>query len=381
MKIFDVIILGAGAAGLKAASVLKSRKKSVLIVDMGDAPARKVAISGGGKCNFTNTHADHTHYFGKNPRFVMSALSQYTPFDTLNWVKSHDIDFYEKEPGRYFCKNTAEDVVSALLNDIHGTEIKYNTNVQDIEKNNDIFTVKTDNGTFQSKSVIIATGGLSYSHLGVSNIGHIIAKKFGHKIEPIRPALCAIKTKAFTPDLAGISLPAQIKIGKNIINDDLLFTHFGIGGPATYRTSLFGTQNIVINFAPNINAFDLLKQAKTKNGKKSVSNIIAEILPKSLARFICDDVRNIADIKDSELKIIADKINHFEINDADAIGLASAEVTAGGISTDKISSKTMESQICEKLYFAGEVMDITGDLGGYNLQWAFASGHVAGLNA
>lgn len=381
MKTYDVIIVGAGAAGLKAAAVLKSRKKSVLIVDMGDAPARKVAISGGGKCNFTNMRADWTHYFGKNSRFVMSALAQYKPTDTLNWVKSHNIDFYEKEPGRYFSKNGANDIVNALLDDIGNTEIKYNTNIIDIEKSDNIFTIKTNNGTFQSHSVIVASGGLSYSHLGVSNIGHIIAKKFGHKIEPIRPALCAIKTNMFNAELSGISVPVQIKIGKNIIDDDLLFTHFGIGGPAAYRATLFVEQNIIINFAPNTDIFELLKSAKNKNGKKSVQNTISEILPRNLARFLCDDVRNIADIRDNELKIIANKINCFEIKDAHAIGLQSAEVTAGGVSTDKISSKTMESQLCGGLYFAGEVIDITGDLGGYNLQWAFSSGYVAGLNA
>lgn len=381
MKTYDVIILGAGAAGLKAAAVLQSRKKSTLIIDIGDAPARKVAISGGGKCNFTNLRADYTHYFGKNQRFVMSALAQYKPTDTLNWVKSHNIKFYEKEPGRYFCQNSADDIVNALLDDIGNTEIKYNTEIIDIEKSDNVFTIKTNNGIFKSKSVVVATGGLSYSHLGVSNIGHIIAKKFGHKIEPVRPALCAIKTNAFNAELSGISVPAQIKIGKNIINDDLLFTHFGIGGPAAYRATLFGEQNIIINFAPNTDIFELLKSTKTKNGKKSVQNIISEILPRNLARFLCDDARNIADIRDNELKIIANKINHFEINDAHAIGLQSAEVTAGGISTDKISSKTMESQLCGGLYFAGEVIDITGDLGGYNLQWAFSSGYVAGLNA
>lgn len=381
MKTYDVIILGAGAAGLKAAAVLQSRKKSVLIIDMGDTPARKVAISGGGKCNFTNLRADYTHYFGKNPRFVMSALAQYKPTDTLNWVKSHNIKFYEKEPGRYFCQNSADDIVNALLDDIGNTEIKYSTEIIDIEKSDNVFTIKTNTGIFKSKSVVVATGGLSYSHLGVSNIGHIIAKKFGHKIEPVRPALCAIKTNAFNAELSGISVPAQIKIGKNIINDDLLFTHFGIGGPVAYRATLFGEQNIIINFAPNTDIFELLKSTKTKNGKKSVQNIISEILPRNLARFLCDDARNIADIRDNELKIIANKINHFEINDAHAIGLQSAEVTAGGISTGKISSKTMESQLCGGLYFAGEVIDITGDLGGYNLQWAFSSGYVAGLNA
>ena len=381
MKTYDVIILGAGAAGLKAAAVLKSRNKSVLVIDMGDAPARKVAISGGGNCNFTNLHADYSHYFGKNPQFVRSALAQWTPVDTLNWVKSHKIEFVEKEPGRYFCKNGAKDIIDALLFDIGNTEIKYNTNICDIEKNDNIFTIKTDNGDFPAKSVIVATGGVSYQHLGVSNIGHVIAKKFGHKIEPIRPALCAIKTKAFSTELAGISLPAEITVNKNKISGDLLFTHFGIGGPVVYRATLFNSKQMNINFAPDTDIFEFLKSKKQTNGKKTVANILNEILPNKLAHFICNDKRNIADLRDNELKDIANKINHFEIMDGETIGFQSAEITFGGVLVDKISSKTLESQICNGLYFAGETMDITGDLGGYNLQWAFSSGHVAGLNA
>ena len=381
MKNYDVIIIGAGAAGLMSAIQLHKHKKSTLIIDMGDKPARKVAISGGGKCNFTNTHADFSHYFGKNPRFVMSALAQWTPFDTLNWVKSHKIETYEKEPGRYFCKNSADDILDALLSDMGNTEIKYNTTVESVQKNDDKFIVKTNNGEFSAKSVIVASGGLSYPVLGVSNIGQVIAKQFGHKIEPIRPALCAIKTKSFSSELAGISVPVEITVNKNKLSGDLLFTHFGIGGPAVYRASLFGSQQMNIDFAPDANIFNFLKSAKQKNGKKTVANILAEILPNKLAHFLCDDMRHIADFRDVELKQIAEKVNNFEIVDANTIGLQSAEVTAGGVSTDKISSKTMESQLCSGLYFAGEVMDITGDLGGYNIQWAFSSGFVAGNNA
>ena len=381
MKIFDTVIIGAGAAGLMAAIQLAKRKKSVLILDMGDKPARKVAISGGGNCNFTNLRADYTHYFGKNPRFVMSALTQFSPRDTLNWIKSHDIKYIEKEPGRYFCRDGAKDVLSALLVDIKNVLIKYNTNVIDIQKSDEVFTLKTDNGDFYSQSVIVATGGISYPHLLVSSTGQMIAKKFGHKIEPVRPALCAIKTKAFDSTLAGISLKAEIIVDKHKIVDDLLFTHFGIGGPAAYRATLINPKEMIINFVPNKNAFEFLKNAKQTNGKKSVANVVAEILPNKLAHFLCNDTRNIADLKDGELKQIATKINHFGITDGVAIGFTSAEVMMGGVSVDKISSKTMESKLCTKLYFVGEVLDITGDLGGFNIQWAFSSGFVAGENA
>ncbi len=380
MKTFDTIIIGAGAAGLMAAAQLTMRKKSVLILDMGDAPARKVAISGGGNCNFTNLRADYTHYFGKNQRFVISALNQFSPKDMLDWVKKHNIKYIEKEPGRYFCKNGANEIINALLQDAKGATIKYNTNVIGVDKDGDKFIIKTNSGDFASGSVIVATGGVSYPHLGVSDIGQQIAKKFGHKIEPIRPALCAIKTNEFNTELAGISLPVEITVDKNKIADDLLFTHFGIGGPAVYRATLLNSKEMTINFAPDIDVFELLKSVKQKNGKKSVAGVITTILPNKLAHFLCNDARNIADLRDSELKQIANTINHFEINDGIAIGFQSAEVMMGGISTDKISSKTMESKLCPGLFFAGEVIDITGDLGGFNLQWAFASGFVAGKN-
>ena len=381
MKNYEVIIIGAGASGLMAAARLVQRKKSVLVIDMGDVPARKVAISGGGRCNFTNLAADFKHYYGQNPHFVHSALAQWTPCNTLNWVRAHKIAVYEKEPGRYFCKNGADDIVNALLHDARDVDFRYNTSVENVEKNDDKFTICTSDGKFSARSVIVATGGLSYPHLGVSNIGHVIAKKFGHKIEPIRPALCAIKTKRFSADLAGVSLPVEIKINKKKIIDDLLFTHFGIGGPVAYRATLLGTLKMTIDFAPGVDVFEFLRDAKIKNGKRTVANILGAILPAKLARFLCDDARRIADLRDTDLRTVATRVKGFEIDDATAVGMQSAEVTMGGISTDKISSKTMESGVCAGLYFTGEVMDVTGDLGGYNLQWAFSSGFVAGTNA
>jgi len=382
MKIYDVIIIGAGAAGLMAASQLRKRNKSVLIIDMGEKPARKVAISGGGNCNFTNTNADYTHYFGQNPQFVRSGLTQFTPFDTLNWVKSHGIKYIEKEPGRYFCKNGAHEIIDALITDAGNTEIKYNTNVIDVHKDDELFVVKTDHGDFASSAIIVATGGVSYPHLGVSNIGHIIAKKFGHKIVPPRPALCAIKTKSFPNELTGISTNVSITTNNRLIYDDLLFTHFGLGGPAIYRATLSNINKIIINFVPDKNVFEILKNTKQTNGQKNIANILGEIMPNKLARFFAkNNMKNIADYKDIELKNIADTITHFEILDAQTIGMQSAEVTLGGIDTKDISSKTMESKICPKLFFTGEVIDVTGDLGGFNLQWAFSSGVIAGKNA
>ncbi|MBR5904468.1 MAG: aminoacetone oxidase family FAD-binding enzyme [Alphaproteobacteria bacterium] len=380
-NVYDVIIIGCGASGLMAANVLKSRNKKILILDMGNSPARKLAISGGGNCNFTNTNANYTKYFGMNPRFITSALSQFSPSDMLNLIKENNIEFIEKEPGRYFCKNGAKDIVNLLLKNVEKANIKFNEKVNNISKIQDLFIVNTTNFEFICKSIIIASGGVSYPILDVSNIGYMVAKNFGHKIIPIRPALCAIKTKYFGSELSGISLPVQIKTSDRIINDDLLFTHFGLGGPAIYRASL-STGKFIINFVPNIDLFNKLKELKQTNGKKSLSTILSKFIPSKLANvFTAIRNGNIADFKDIDLKNISDKINNFEISDYELIGMQSAEITFGGIDTKDISSKTMESKLCPGLFFAGEVMDINGDLGGFNLQWAFSSGYVAGLNA
>ena len=382
METYDVIVIGAGAAGLMAAAGLAKREKSAVILDMGRAPARKVAISGGGKCNFTNMRADYTHYFGKNPRFATSALAQFSPRDTLAWARAHGIKYIEKESGRYFCKNSAMDIVNALLQDIGDIKIKYNTNVSYVEKSDDLFKVITNKGDFFAKSVIVATGGQSYPNLGVSLIGRRIAKTFGHDVEKIKPALCGIKTNCFSPELAGLSLPVEIEVAGHKIKDSLLFTHVGIGGPAVYRASLLSTNQMIINFVPGRDAFELLKYKKQRDGKKIVHNAAADFLPANLARVLCDGFkRNIADLKDTELKYIANRMNHRIVMNASAVGFDSAEVTIGGISTDQISSKTMESKLCHGLYFVGEALDITGDLGGFNIQWAFSSGFVAGQNA
>ncbi len=386
MKIYDVIIIGAGAAGLTAARAALGRNKSVAILEMKNTPARKVAASGGGRCNITNMAAGYNRYFGQNKNFVRSALAQFGPNDILDWTKKHNIKLFEKESGRFFCADGADAVVDALVRDVRGADIFYSTSVVAIGKNGDTFDIVCDdNRVFYAKSVILATGGTSFGALGVSDIGYKIAKSFGHKIIPVRPALCAMAISQWPNDLSGISIPAQITVGKNKINDDLLFTHFGIGGPLAYRASLFDiTDDITINLLPNIDLENILCNSKKDNGRKSITNVIAEYLPLRVARWITNnDTRNIADIKNTEIKQITTNITNIKIS-RDAIkyhNMQSAEVVRGGVSTDEISSKTMESKLCANLFIVGELMDIAGDLGGFNLQWAWASGYVAGINA
>ena len=376
MKTYDIIIIGAGASGLFAAGRLCKKCKNICIIDMGNTPARKVAISGGGKCNFTNTHADYRHYFGKNPEFTRSALTRMTPNNTLNWAKSHNIKFFEKTPGQYFAEKSS-DITNALLQDIDNTEIVLSTCVQETTKQNDLFLIKTDTGNFQAKKLIIATGGISYANMGTSDIGYKIAKSFGHKIIPPRPALCGIATKVFDSALSGISLAVEIKINKETIYDDMLFTHFGIGGPAIYRTSVRNLENgFTINLLPGLDAFQWLKSQKQTNGKKLLKTVLSTKLPERIAEFISNQkTKNIADYRDTELQEIATNINRINIAQGtfSLHNFQSAEVTRGGVDTSEISSKTMESKLCNGLYFIGEVLDIAGDLGGYNLQWAWAS--------
>lgn len=385
MKQYEVIIIGAGAAGLSATGELVTRGKSVLVLDMGKTPARKVAASGGGKCNITNMAAGVTRYFGENPNFVRGALSRVGPTDILQWCDRHKIKLYEKEPGRYFCTDGAGMVVDALIHDATGADIKYNHAVESVTRCDDRFIVVANGNKFSANSLIVATGGMSFGTLGVSDVGYKIAKSFGHKIVPVRPALCTMAISMFGPNLAGISVPVEITVAREKIQDNMLFTHFGIGGPAVYRASVRDLSGgITINLCPGVDIFDALKNAKQQNGKRSITTILSEYLPVRIAKYFSNnDMRNIADWRDTEIRTIADRINKVQIQSSDIklYNMQSAEIVRGGVSTDDVSSKTMESKLCPGLFFAGEVLDISGDLGGFNLHWAWASGHVAGRHA
>ena len=386
MQKYDVIIIGGGAAGLTAARCAVARGRRTLVLDMGRAPARKVAASGGGRCNFTNDAAARNRYFGENPDFVRGALSRVTPADVLDWARRHNIKWTEKTPGQYFCATGAGDIVRALMADVGAGRIMQHVNVSDVQFADGFFSVTTNGGTFKSTSVIIASGGITFPVLGVSDIGYKIAKLFGHRIVPIRPALCAIKTDMFSSDLAGISMPVDVSVAGEHFSDSLLFTHSGVGGPAIYRATVRNNDgDIIINLMPDIDAFELLRTARRAMGRKSVPTILSEHMPARLARWIARAVadKNIADLRDITLRQIADRINKIVIprGTYKYHGTPSAEVTRGGVATDAVSSKTMESKLQPGLFFAGEVLDIAGDLGGFNLHWAWASGTVAGQNA
>ena len=378
---YDVIIIGAGAAGLSAAGALVSRGKRVVVFDMGKTPGRKIMASGGGRCNITNLAARYDRYFGENRDFVRGAISRVSPYDIIEWANAHNISLVEKNAGQYFCADGAGVVLDALMDDARGVDFVYNTTINDVRKDGDNFIV--DNCV--ARSVIVATGGTSFGVLGVSDAGYKIAKQFGHKIIPVRPALCALACACMPSDFAGITLDVIITIGKNTVRDSLLFTHFGIGGPATYRASLYDVHDgIYIDLLPGVDVAQELRNAKRIYGKKSLAGILGQWLPARVAKWIAgDESRNIADIKDSEIAQIAERVSKMNVP-GDKIryhNLASAEVVCGGVDTNEVSSKTMESKLCSGLFFAGEVLDVAGDLGGFNLHWAWASGRVAGENA
>lgn len=382
MKRYDVIIIGAGASGLFAAAYAIKHGHTVAIVDMGDSPARKVAVSGGGRCNFTNIAASPEYYFGKNKDFVCGPLARFSPTDMLNWAQSHKLNIVEKAHGQYFCADGANVIVNALVADTRGADIFTRTTVSNVKKSANMFTIETNRGTFVCNKLIVATGGISFGTLGVSDVGYKIAKKFGHKIVPVRPALCAIATTAFSAELMGISIPVSITVGREVIHDNMLFTHFGIGGPAIYRATVRDIKSdIIINLCPDDDIYEFLRQSKRTYGKKTISTILSQKLPVRVAKWICTDTdSHIADLRDSDLRTIANRVNRIIIpaSDIKYHNLASAEVVRGGVDTADISSKTMESRLCPGLYFTGEVIDVTGDLGGFNLHWAWASGFSAG---
>lgn len=385
MKKYDVIIIGAGASGLMVGANASKRGRKTAILEMGSQPARKVALSGGGRCNITNMAVGVDRYFGNNPQFVRGALSRVRPTDVLQWMKQHNLGAVEKAPGQYFCADGADAVVNALVQDAQGADIFYNTDIKSVQKTDGLFIVQTNKDVFTSQSLVVASGGISFPVAGVSDIGYKIAKQFGHRVEPIRPALCAMKLDCFGSELAGVSIDVEVKVGKQVISDTLLFTHFGIGGPAIYRASVRDfSDGITINFCPKIDLAVEIRKAKHINGKKSMSGWLSQYIPARVAKFFTGkNDKNIADWNNKEIDFLVKQLSQFAIG-ADKIklhNLQSAEIVRGGVDVADISSKTMESKLCPGLFWVGEVMDISGDLGGFNLHWAWASGVVAGQNA
>ncbi len=385
----DVIIIGAGAAGLMCAIESGKRGRSVLILDHAKKTGSKIRISGGGHCNFTNINVSPDKYISLNPHFCKSALSRFTPHDFIAMLENHGIKYHEKEPGQLFCNESSAEIVNMLHKECKetGVEIRLTCHISGIKKDAS-FVISTNLGTFQSESLVIATGGLSYPELGTTGFGHTIARKFGIRVTPVKPALVPLtfskKDLGIFGELSGISINASVSCNRREFRGDILFTHRGLSGPAVLQISSYWNQgdSIIINLLPSIDAYELF--VAKQQSKMEMKNFLPQYLPKRFIQKWCDlyiQPKPICQYTDRELNKIARQLQFWEIKPAGTEGYKKAEVTLGGIDTDELSSKTMAAKKVAGLYFIGETVDVTGQLGGYNLHWAWASGYAAGQYA
>jgi predicted Rossmann fold flavoprotein len=389
---YDVIIVGAGAAGLMCAIEAGKRSRKVLLVDHSKKIGEKIRISGGGRCNFTNVNTHPSKFISNNPKFIISALSQYTQNDFIKLIKKHNIKFHEKKLGQLFCDESAQQIIDMLLLEcqIANVTLKKEILITNIDKRDGQYFVATNSDKYFCDSLIIATGGLSVPKIGASKFGYEIAKKFNLNIIKPLPALVPLtfseKILSMCKELSGLSLEALISFNKTVFEEGMLFTHRGLSGPSILQISSYWKlgSDIKINLSPKKDIFKILKNKKILNPKQNINVLISEILPKRLAYIICkenDASGNICELSNKLLKQLSNSINTWIISPTGSEGYRTAEVTLGGVDTDEISSKTMMSLKNPGLFFIGEVVDVTGHLGGYNFQWAWSSGFVAGQHA
>jgi predicted Rossmann fold flavoprotein len=389
---YDVIIVGAGAAGMMSAIEAGKRGRKVLLVDHYKKIGEKIRISGGGRCNFTNINTNPNKFLSQNPKFVRSALSQYTQNDFINLINKYEIKFHEKKLGQLFCDHSAQQIVEMLLKEceLANVTILKEFIIKNIEKDNDQYLVSTETEQYLSVSLIVATGGLSVPKIGATSFGYEIAKKFDHNIIETLPALVPLtfneKILEICKELTGLSVEAIVSFNKVLFQEGMLFTHRGLSGPSILQISSYWKQgdNIKVNLSPKLNVYQLLEEKRKLNPKFDILNIVSEILPKRLAQIICSENKvtgNISELSNKILKQLSENINSWLINPTGSEGYRTAEVTLGGVDTKELSSKTMMSNKHNNLFFIGEVVDVTGHLGGYNFQWAWSSGYVAGQYA
>ena len=392
IKKYDVIIIGAGAAGMMSAIESGKRGRKVLLVDHAKKIGEKIRISGGGRCNFTNINVHTNKFISNNPKFIISALSQYTQKDFINLIKKHNIKFHERKLGQLFCDQNAQQIVDMLLLEcqIANVTIMKETIITEVDKQDDEYFIAVGGDKYLCNSLIVATGGLSVPKIGASKFGYDIAQKFNMNIVKTLPALVPLtfneKILAMCKELSGLSLEAVVFFNKTFFQEGMLFTHRGLSGPSILQISSYWKLGkiIKINLSPKLDILKLLEIKKKSNPKQDIINIITEILPKRLASIICKENNvngNISELSNKLLKELSDSINSWLISPTGSEGYRTAEVTLGGVDTNELSSKTMMSKKNPGLFFIGEVVDVTGHLGGYNFQWAWSSGFVAGQYA
>ncbi|MBS1789422.1 MAG: NAD(P)/FAD-dependent oxidoreductase [Acidobacteria bacterium] len=383
----DVIVIGGGAAGLFCALTAGQRRRSVLVIERAEKVGKKILISGGGRCNFTNLHTAPENFIGRNPNFHKSALARYTPRDFIELVRKHRIAYHEKKLGQLFCNDGSQQIVGMLLEECRraNVEIRVNCCVHSVDKLGDNFIVETNQGRFESEALVVATGGLSIPKMGATDFGHRVARQFGLKVTQTKPALVpftlAESDRNVLSPLSGISVDALVKLGKQRFRENILVTHQGLSGPAILQISSYWNSGeaIEIDLLPEVNAEEFL--SAERDSSKELKTVLGQVWPQRFAQAwaaMQGDSKPMRQYSNKELRIIADRIHHWRIMPDGTEGHRKAEVTAGGVDTDELSSKTMESRQVPGLFFIGEVVDVTGHLGGFNFQWAWASGFAAG---
>jgi hypothetical protein len=383
----DVVIIGAGASGLMCAVEAGKRKRSVLVLEHNHKLGKKIRISGGGSCNFTNLYIKADNYLSENPHFCKSAIARFGPHDFLAMLESHGIRYHEKEQGQLFCSGTSADIVTMFQKECTrtGIDISLNCTVERVRKKAGLFSVATQFGDVEASALVVATGGLSYPELGATDLGFRLAEKFGMKITRLKPALVPLlfdgKDLQKFSELSGASFDAAVSSGGRQFRGKVLFTHRGLSGPAILQASLHWNpgDEITIDPLPDRNAYELLKLNRTS--RRELSTVLSEYLPKRFSQLWCTShapSRPLYRYTERELKDIAQQLHQWTIRPEGTEGYRKAEITAGGIDTGELSSKTMEAKKVPGLFFIGEVVDVSGQLGGYNLQWAWSSGFSAG---
>jgi len=387
MQSYDVIVVGGGAAGLMCAQLAGHRGKKVLLLEHNDRVGKKILISGGGRCNFTNLHTRPENFLSENPHFCKSALARYTPRDFLNLVEKHGIPYFEKKLGQLFCEVSAKQITQMLLKECGeaGVEIKTNCKIDSIQAEGGAFDIRSSLGGFRTSRLILATGGLSFQNLGASPFAYKIAEQFGLKVVPPRPGLVPLIFKpedaAAFAELSGVSLDVEARCGKKSFRENILFTHRGLSGPAILQISSYWKkgEKLFLNLLPDLKTEDWLLREKNRGNKSEVKNLLGQFFPKRFAEIWCErqfPSRPLNQISDKDLSKLAQNLQAWEIEPAGDEGYSKAEVTCGGIDTSELSSQSMESNKVSGLYFIGECVDVTGWLGGFNFQWAWASANA-----
>jgi predicted Rossmann fold flavoprotein len=386
---FDVVVIGAGAAGMMCAAEAGKRGRSVLILDHAAKPGEKIRISGGGRCNFTNLHAAPANYISQNPGFCISALRRYTQRDFIALIESYGIAYHEKTLGQLFCDGSSRQVVDMMLTEMKqaGVELRLGTSVERVEKNAEGFQLRLSQGAAQCSSLVVASGGKSIPKMGATGFGYDLAQQFGLSIVETRPALVPFTLEPtmlerLTP-LAGVAVDAVAGCGKTKFQEAMLFTHRGLSGPAILQISSYWREGdeIAVAMLPGVDVFEELRAARSQNGRQALQTALSALLPKRLAQLIAEAEKgpaNLADHSDKHLRKIEQAVKNWRFKPAGTEGYRTAEVTLGGIDTRELDSRTMETKTVPGLYFIGEVVDVTGWLGGYNFQWAWSSGWCAG---